>query len=192
MGLGALVVVIVLVVAGVYMPGKKKASAAEALDTKPLQQAATTTSQPPPQLAAAGKQVESKPADLSPAVTEPKPAEAPAKKVLAKNDSVASAVGATGSSAAAASKAELDATEHEVDQLTTRAAAVNSGLDNLQRQQAASGYGLRGDIAAKQASMNLNLSKAGTAIQHNDAARAKKYADMTSTDVEALEKFLGR
>ena len=40
--------------------------------------------------------------------------------------------------------------------------------------------------------MKLNLSKAQDAVEHNDAARAKRYAEMTSTEVEALEKFLGR
>jgi serine/threonine-protein kinase len=190
MGLGALVVVVVLVVAGIYLPGKKKASAAEALDTKPPQQ--TAISQPVPQPAVAEKQVEVKPVDASPAAPESKATATPGKTILAKNAGVSQAVSAGNNSEAAASKAELDAIEHEIDQLTTRAAAVNSGLDNLQRQQAASGFGLRGDIAAKQASMNLNLSKAGTAIQHNDATRAKKYAEMTGTDVEALEKFLGR
>ena len=38
----------------------------------------------------------------------------------------------------------------------------------------------------------VNLAKAQNAIEHNDAARAKRYSDMTATDVEALEKFLGR
>ena len=40
--------------------------------------------------------------------------------------------------------AEMDELEKDVDQLSNRAAAVNSGLDHLQQQQAASGYGLRG------------------------------------------------
>ena len=87
-------------------------------------------------------------------------------------------------------EAELDAVEHDIDQLTSRAGSVNSGLDNLARQQAAAGYGLRGDMAAKQASMKLNLSKAQDAISHNDAKRAKRYAEMAGADIEALEKFL--
>ena len=69
---------------------------------------------------------------------------------------------------------------------------MNSSLDTLQRQQQAEGYGLRGDIAAKQSSMKINLAKAQDAIGQNDAARAKRYAGMASTDVEALERFLGR
>jgi hypothetical protein len=46
-------------------------------------------------------------------------------------------------------------------------------------------------MAAKQASMKNNLSKAEDAVQRHDAARAKKYLDLTDRDVEALEKFLG-
>jgi len=89
-------------------------------------------------------------------------------------------------------QAELDALEHEIDGLAARAAAVNSSLDTLQRQQASAGYGLRGDIVSKQTTMKLNLSKAQDAIGRNDAVRAKKYADMAGADVESLEKFLGR
>ncbi len=93
---------------------------------------------------------------------------------------------------AKARAAELDRVEHEIDQLTGRAAAVNSTLDNLQRQQAAAGYGLRGDIASRQGSMKVNLAKAQEAISRNDLERAKRYSGMAASDVEALEKFLGR
>ena len=74
--------------------------------------------------------------------------------------------------------AQLDELEHEVDQLSNRAAAVNSSLDRLQQEQGASGYGLRGDMVERQASMKANLFKAEEAMQHRDAARTKKYADM--------------
>ena len=69
---------------------------------------------------------------------------------------------------------------------------MNSSLETLQRQQQAEGYGLRGDIASKWTSMKINLSKAQSAIGQNDAARAKRYADLAGADVEALERFLGR
>jgi hypothetical protein len=91
-----------------------------------------------------------------------------------------------------ANAANLDEMEHEIDQLSNRAAAVNSGLDRLQQQQSAAGYGLRGDMVSKQASMKTNLSKAQEAMDHGDAVRAKKYMTMAQADVEALEHFLGR
>jgi serine/threonine-protein kinase len=103
-----------------------------------------------------------------------------------QNDSSAS------SPAGGASSAQMDELEHEVDQLSNRAAAVNSSLDRLQQEQAASGYGLRGDMVERQASMKANLFKAEEAMQHRDAARTKKYADMVNADLEVLERFVGR
>ena len=83
---------------------------------------------------------------------------------------------------AANDSAQMDELEKTVDQLSNRAAAVNSSLDRLQQQQAASGYGLRGDMVARQASLKSNLAKAEEALQNRDLARAKKYADLASTD----------
>lgn len=92
---------------------------------------------------------------------------------------------------AANDSANFDEMETELDQLSNRASAVNSSLDHLQQQQAASGFGLRGDMVAKQASMKNNLSKAEDAMQRHDAARAKKFLELTGRDVDVLEKFLG-
>lgn len=92
---------------------------------------------------------------------------------------------------AANDSANFDEMETELDQLSNRAASVNSSLDRLQQQQSASGFGLRGDMVEKQASMKGNLFKAEEAMQHHDAARAKKYLELTGRDVDALEKFLG-
>jgi len=88
--------------------------------------------------------------------------------------------------------AEMDELEHELDQLSTRAASVNSSLDRLQQQQASSGYALRGDMAARQASLKTNLAKAQEAAEHGDMARAKKYQKLAEGDAEVLEHFLGR
>ncbi len=191
--LGAVIVLVVLVAAGLYMPKGKKASAAN--ETK-------ATMQPPPAVApqpaaAAAQPSESRPAELTPA-EEIKSAAASSKKLMTRNAaagqmSAANAQAAAAAEAAAKAKAEeLDRIEHEIDQLTGRSASVNSSLDNLQRQQAASGFGLRGDIAAKQASMKINLAKAQDAIGRNDLERAKRYAAMAASDIEALEKYLGR
>ena len=95
-------------------------------------------------------------------------------------------------SAPRANPQELDEVEHRVDQLTSRAAAVNSSLNVMQQQQAAAGYGLRGDMAARQASMRLNIQKAQAAVEHGDIERAKRYADLAEADLAVLEHFLGR
>jgi serine/threonine-protein kinase len=88
--------------------------------------------------------------------------------------------------------AALDRLETEIDQLTARAEAVNNSLDRLQQQQARQGSGLRGDMASRQSSMKLNLSKAQEAVNARDLGRAQRYRDATETDLEALERFLGR
>jgi serine/threonine protein kinase len=90
------------------------------------------------------------------------------------------------------SAAEVDELEHHIDQLSARAAAINNSLDRMQKQQAASGYGLRGDMVAAQASMKLNLQKAQSSMEHNDPVKAKKYAETAEANAETLEQFLGR
>jgi eukaryotic-like serine/threonine-protein kinase len=80
----------------------------------------------------------------------------------------------------------------ENDQLSSRASAVNASLDTLQKQQAAQGLGLRGDIAASQQRMQTYLQKAQAAIQAQDATAARKYLDLAGAEVEKIEKFLGR
>jgi hypothetical protein len=133
------------------------------------------------------------PSEMSPA----KPSHPRAKKLAAQNNGMASdsampPQGDSGMPAPAANDAaNFDELETELDQLSNRAAAVNSSLDRLQQQQSASGLGLRGDMAAKQASMKGNLFQAEEAIQHRDAARANKFVELTGRDLEVLEKFLG-
>ena len=200
MVLGAVLVIIVLVAAGLYLPRWKKASAADAQDSGNHPQATTTTSSPPTtsspqqQPAASDNQpTSSNPGEVNTNATgNGEPAGSQKKKPLARETGPASGTGGVESSQPPPDTAELDAVEHEIDQLTSRAAAVNNSLDNLQRQQQAQGYGLRGDIVSKQASMQASLAKAQEAVEHNDVARARRYAAMTDADVEALEKFLGR
>jgi len=74
---------------------------------------------------------------------------------------------------------------------------VQPGVGGLQQQsnqqqQARQGLGLRGDMAARQESLKLNLSKAEEAIRQHDGARAERYKALTEADVDALERFLGR
>jgi hypothetical protein len=187
--LGAVVVLVVLVFAGLYIPRGKKASAADE-SAGGMKQPRVVT--PQPSQPAAPLPSDTKPAEIAPP---PEPTKR-AKKTMAKNGdrlSAGDSQAAAAEAAAARAKAEeLDRVEHEVDQLTGRAASVNSSIETLQRQQAAQGFGLRGDISSRLASMKVNLAKAQDAIGHNDVERAKRYAGMADADVEALEKFLGR
>jgi serine/threonine-protein kinase len=175
---------------------QQPAAAASTASSQPGAPVATTASVdtsapiPPPQAPAAATPV---PKEMSPAqASHPR-----GKKLTAQNNGMASdsstpAQGDGGMAAPAANdSANFDEMETELDQLSNRASAVNSSLDHLQQQQAASGFGLRGDMVAKQASMKNNLSKAEDAMQRHDAARAKKFLELTGRDVDVLEKFLG-
>jgi hypothetical protein len=187
-------VLAVLVAAGVYMPKGKKASAAEGTTATPAAVAPQAPAQP---AATAPPPAESKPAEVAPPAQETVPAAASANKFTTSNaaggPTAADKARAAAAAAAAKAKAEeLDRVEQEIDQLTGRSGAINSSLETLQRQQAASGYGMRGDIASKWSSMKLNLAKAQDAIGRNDVERAKRYAALAASDIEALERFLGR
>ncbi|MBI3646133.1 MAG: hypothetical protein HY233_09250, partial [Acidobacteriales bacterium] len=181
MTMGALIVLAGLVAAGIYLPKKGNAdervpkAASNPAPTPALAEPAATT--PPVQETAV-------PDNSAP----PKPPvvlAGEAAKIQAHQDQPAT-------SAAPPSGPNLHELEDEIDHLSARAGAVNSGLDRLKQQQAAAGYGLRGDMAERQESMKINLSRAQDAAEHGDAAKAKKYADRTQADLEALEKFLGR
>jgi serine/threonine-protein kinase len=230
MTLGALIVLAVLVVAGIYVPriSKTNAKAPDAsgvTSTDTASQGAVRPNQPPapeaspasttsPNSTTPGAPVATtasvdnsspmQPAQAPVATPAPsemtpvKPSHPRARKLTAQNNGMASdsAVppqgdGGMAAPSAANDSASLDELENEVDQLSNRAAAVNSGLDRLQQQQSAAGYGLRGDMVARQASMKGNLFKAEEAMQQRDAARTKKFVDLTGRDLEVLERFLG-
>jgi len=91
-----------------------------------------------------------------------------------------------------ATSAQLEELEHQADQLSSQANAVNDSLDNMRRQQSAQGLSLRGDVASAQELMKTHLAKAQAALQNRDAAGAKKYLDLAEGDVARIDKFLGR
>ena len=228
MTLGALIVLVVLAGAGVYIPRWSKTHAEKpaatsvpsATDTgtqtgtlpsgttpatTPNPAPAATPSATVPGGAAAG--YSSGPPEISPRRMQDSAGSQPISPATGKRvdklvQKLSEAVGETepaqgeGTPAtqqpSAADKAQLDELETQVDKLSNRAAAVNSSLDRMQQQQAASGYGLRGDMVAHQASMKNNLAKAQDAVQRGDVERAKKFSKLAESDVEALEQFLGR
>jgi flagellin-like hook-associated protein FlgL len=117
MALGSLVVVVVLIAAGLYLPRNRKASAAGDDSARHMQE--STTNSP-------AAQTTPNPADAKP--TEPAPVKeatsAPKKKLASGAGDSQAAADAKAAQAAAA--AELDEIEHQIDGLTGRAAAVNS------------------------------------------------------------------
>ena len=96
------------------------------------------------------------------------------------------------SAPAAPSRAELqDAREHLM-MLGTRAAGVRTTLQTLQRQQAASGLNLRGDMQEAANLMNSYLEGANSALNAGDLPAARSFADKAERQLEKLEKFLNR
>ena len=171
MTLGALIVLAGLVVAGIYLPKRGKAN----------DQAQKTAPAPAP--------VQPAPVAETP-VPDAAPPESPV--VLAKGGGKIHPHQEGGDGGAAAAAKQLEEIRDEVDHLSARVASVNSSVDRLRQQQETAGYGLRGDMAEHQESMKTNLSRAQDAAERGDTAKARKYADRTTADLEALEKFLGR
>ena len=188
MTLGALIVLAGLVAAGIYLPKRGKAD----------------TNDQTRKIVPAPAPVE--PAPVTPVAENPvpePPPQAQAPVVLAKDggkmrshqgasQTEGGSEGGSASESQAAAAKELEHLQDEIDHLAARAASVNSSVDRLKQQQAASGFGLRGDIAERQENMKINLSRAQDAAEHSETAKAKKYYDRTTADLEALEKFLGR
>jgi eukaryotic-like serine/threonine-protein kinase len=221
MGLGALIVVAVLIAGGVYLPRHSKIEArqGDAQQThspaSPANPAISNTMQPETAPAAtlpsppASVSTQTAPPPTTPAEgisnaaqSVPVPVPTPALHSRKLNpQGIASgqqpptppqSANQGASPDQPTPSIDRDEVEHQIDQLANRAAAVNSSLDRLQQQQNSAGYGLRGDIVAKQGSMKTNLSRAESAEERGDLPQAKKYADMAASDVEALEHFLGR
>ncbi len=191
--------------AAVSSPNPGSASAVQPENTPPVAvpdaQTPNVPQPPPPGVSLAAERssaAPTKPASgRSPAAQPPKAITAasgmgqPAAAAVSPGTAAQGAAAGVSPPQTASNPIDRDELEHQIDQLSSRAAAVNSGLDRLQQEQSNAGYGLRGDMVAKQASMKTNLAKAENAQQRGDLPQAKKYADMAATDVEALEHFLG-
>jgi eukaryotic-like serine/threonine-protein kinase len=116
----------------------------------------------------------------------------PAKKPSPAKSKKDSQVSQADSQAKADEAAAVEDNEHRYDDIDSRSAAVSQSLDNIQRQQAAAGYGLRGDIVAAQQHMKTDIAKAQAAMQKHDTQGAKKYLDMAEAELTTIEKFLGK
>jgi serine/threonine protein kinase len=87
---------------------------------------------------------------------------------------------------------EIAQMEDEADKLNARGSTITQSVEALRRQQVAAGYNLRGDMASAEERMQLYLSKGNDKLKAQDLAGAKKYFDMAETEIEKLEKFMGR
>ncbi|HKV23076.1 MAG TPA: serine/threonine-protein kinase [Candidatus Acidoferrum sp.] len=172
-------------------------------DTSASQPASSPSSTSTPQVQApsSAQPESSAPSVAAPDAPAPPSAPAPAPKKAARR-ARSSANTQPASQQATAQQASVDQVpsadaalvqenEQRFDDMDSRTSAVSQSLDNLQRQQAAAGYGLRGDIVAAQSRLKTDLAKAQAATQKNDAKTAKKYLDMAEAELQTIEKFLG-
>ncbi len=91
-----------------------------------------------------------------------------------------------------ASGEELEALNNRMVQLGARANAAKASVDQLRQQQAASGFGLRQDIAASLSRMEAYMDAAEHAVQSENAQSARKDMDKAEKEIVNLEAFLGR
>jgi serine/threonine-protein kinase len=182
--LGALLVVAILVVAG-SMPRLLGTRANEGSSSPPKTSTPSPAKDtaPPPANPPAVETPQPEPAAPAAPAPTPQPSH-PAGQQQPKAEAPAPPPGPD--------PAEIAALDDEIDQLSSRSAAVRTSIENLQRQQAAQGLGLRGDILEAQQLAQAYLAKAQAAVQAQDVKSARKYIDMTNRQVEKIEKFLGR
>jgi eukaryotic-like serine/threonine-protein kinase len=87
---------------------------------------------------------------------------------------------------------QLKEVQEQLSLLSIRAETVRGSLDNLRRQQADSGLGLRADMANSAQRMEHYFSQIESALKQRDAEAAKKNLDLAEREVTKLENFLHR
>ena len=192
MALGGFLVLLLLFAGGFYLPRIIKTHASPGTATQP---AATAPASDAP------VDISAPPADAvtvtAPAQDAAPPAAAPPQEdpnvVRARQEAEQKAAEkARAEAAEAARKAALmKEVEAQDDQLEARSAAIGAGLNNLRRQQQAAGYGLRGDIVQTEQMMQINLSRAQSALHNGNPDQAKEYLDKAEANAMTLERFLG-
>ncbi len=86
---------------------------------------------------------------------------------------------------------QLNEVREQLNLLGIRMDAVKDSLNRLRRQQAASGLGLRADMAGAAQRMEYFYSQSETALNRRDLEGAKKNLSLAEGEVSKLEKFLG-
>ena len=87
---------------------------------------------------------------------------------------------------------QLNEVREQLNLLSIRMDTVKGSLDALRKQQAASGLGLRADMASSAQRMEYYYSQTETALKNRDADAAKKNLDLAEREVSKLENFLGK
>ena len=93
---------------------------------------------------------------------------------------------------AIAHRAEMQRVRESVAMLGARAGSIHSTLQNLQRSQAASGLGMRGDWVQMANLMDTYLRGSSDALAAGDLVAAKDFAEKSERQIERLEKALNK
>jgi serine/threonine-protein kinase len=177
MALGALVVLVALVAAGLYVPRRMKARAAQ--DSGVVAPPRTSAQNSP-----------AAPVEVPPLAPEQNVAANPSPAIPVADSSVTMKPAPTPSSPAVIPSASTHTPHHSNPK--TPAESQSGGVRHtLQRQQAAQGLNLRGDIAASRERLHAYTTKAQAAMQNQDAKNTQKYLSLAQSELETIEKFLG-
>ncbi len=87
---------------------------------------------------------------------------------------------------------DMDTASEDLMKLHARAEAVKDSLDNLRRQQAQDGLGIRQDIASASSRLTMYLGAADNALRGNSLESARKNMERAEQELDKLEKFFGR
>ena len=199
----AAAVVLVAAVAGVaYLYGVRQGAPEQSLDSEhgapAASQVPTVAADPPASSSSNGPT-----ATVPPAATITKSEEVPPKPASTRRPQTTAGpqVGTPAAPAApqgvsappvqqAAEPEGLEELRQQAAALAIRARVVDQSLNRLAEQMRPNG--LRGDVLVRQESVAGSLASGQRALDRRDVAAATKYFDMARSDVEALERFLGR
>lgn len=90
-----------------------------------------------------------------------------------------------------ARQAELRESRQRMMLLATRISTVKIGLENLRREQARSGLGLRADMVTANQRVEFHMDEAEAALKAGNPAEMKKSLDAAERELEKIERFLG-
>lgn len=90
------------------------------------------------------------------------------------------------------SQQDVEAAQESLMKLRARADAIRTSLDGLKAQQAASGLGIRQDIAAAASRMDSYLNASDRALAGQNIESAQKNMQRAEDEINKLEAFFGR
>jgi eukaryotic-like serine/threonine-protein kinase len=209
MGLGAVAALIALIFAATVLPNfirtragsqaatpspptaSESAPAKTAAVSEPPAPVTTVEGTPPPAVTSGGSSAGTPTAPPTTRTSAPNSAAGnPAKADVPASTKVTPAVEPVTPAGPSAQEA-ADAGE-QLMQLDSRASAVKATISQIEREQEASGVGMRSDIVASQSRMNSYLQNAERALRMRDLQSAKSSMEKAEKEISTLETFIGK